>query len=678
MGRSMNKNLQVLAGLLAVVVLVLLVYSNHFHNDFHFDDSHTIVDNAYIRHIGNIPLFFKDCTTSSSMPSHQGYRPLVTTTLAIDYYLAGELKPFWFHVSSFTFFLSIVLLLFPVQRSLYSTFVYEPLAGYLSLLGCAWYGLHTANAETVNYIISRSDILSTLAVVGSFAVYLQWPGARKYYLYLLPAALGMFAKETTIMFAPALVAYDYMIAQRKNLKDLFTFKEISGFFKSILHGLPALAVCVALALFTIKMTAKHEPGGSSVLLYAATQPYIILHYVVQFFFPLGLTADTDIPLVTAWSDDRIYIGFAFLAGLIGLAVYTSAKENWRVFAFGIVWFLLMLLPTSSFIALAEVTNDHRVFLPYIGLIISMVTLIGNLYNRIWANQAALRNGLLLVVLMAMAAYGYGTHQRNKVWKTDELLWKDVTEKSPNNGRGWMNYGLTLMSRGDYAGAAYAYEQAITKTPYYHVLHINMGILNGAQGKPEEAESYFKKALAYGAKYVEPYYYYARFLFSQGRVDEAIDHCAKGLAIFEGHVYSRHLMMDIYRSKKDVALLRSFAERTLQMYPGDAKASEMLQWVANPTTATQAAVIPLQTAQDFLSRSLALYQAGDYRGCIDACRKALQIEPNYSEAYNNICSAYNAMQQYDSAVIACEASLRIKPEYQLAKNNLAWAKSQLKK
>jgi len=55
---------------------------------------------------------------------------------------------------------------------------------------------------------------------------------------------------------------------------------------------------------------------------------------------------------------------------------------------------------------------------------------------------------------------------------------------------------------------------------------------------------------------------------------------------------------------------------------------------------------------------------------------LKLNPNYAEAYNNICSAYNAMQMWDKGAEACEKALKINPGYELAKNNLAWAKSNL--
>jgi tetratricopeptide (TPR) repeat protein len=81
-------------------------------------------------------------------------------------------------------------------------------------------------------------------------------------------------------------------------------------------------------------------------------------------------------------------------------------------------------------------------------------------------------------------------------------------------------------------------------------------------------------------------------------------------------------------------------------------------------------------EQFLNLSLLYYNAQDYQGCIDAAKKALALKPDYAEAYNNICSAYNAMNNFAEGVKACEAALRIKPGYPLAQGNLDWAKKQL--
>ncbi len=64
--------------------LLFAVYSNHFHNAFHFDDTHVIEQNLYIRSLSNLPRFFTDALTFTSLPENAVYRPLVSLTFAFD------------------------------------------------------------------------------------------------------------------------------------------------------------------------------------------------------------------------------------------------------------------------------------------------------------------------------------------------------------------------------------------------------------------------------------------------------------------------------------------------------------------------------------------------------------------------------------------------------------------
>src|SRR3954466_7052944 len=96
-------------GWVLLLALLISAYANHFQNSFHFDDVHTIENNTAIRQLRNIPLFFQNATTFSSLPTNQSYRPLVSTLLAIDYQLAGGLDPFCFHLSVFILFVALIL-----------------------------------------------------------------------------------------------------------------------------------------------------------------------------------------------------------------------------------------------------------------------------------------------------------------------------------------------------------------------------------------------------------------------------------------------------------------------------------------------------------------------------------------------------------------------------------------
>jgi tetratricopeptide (TPR) repeat protein len=51
--------------------------------------------------------------------------------------------------------------------------------------------------------------------------------------------------------------------------------------------------------------------------------------------------------------------------------------------------------------------------------------------------------------------------------------------------------------------------------------------------------------------------------------------------------------------------------------------------------------------------------------------ALEIDPQYVDAYSNLCRAYYEYQMFDEAEAACSKALEIKPDYGPAQLSLAW-------
>ena len=151
-----EKSIAVLGGAL-VLLAILVAYANHFHNSFQSDDTHTIIRNASIRDLRNIPLFFRDATSFSALPSNQSYRPLVSTLLAIDYRLAHGLEPFWFHLSIFALFIALTLLLALVIHHLLKGDAASSSNRWIALGAAAWYALNPANADTINYTSPRRE-----------------------------------------------------------------------------------------------------------------------------------------------------------------------------------------------------------------------------------------------------------------------------------------------------------------------------------------------------------------------------------------------------------------------------------------------------------------------------------------------------------------------------------------
>ena len=663
-----------------LITVVTVTYSNHFNNSFHFDDSHTIQNNLFIQDIKNIPLFFKDGTTFSSLPPNQSYRPIVTASLALDYWIGNGYNLFYFHLSTFILFLVQGILMFFFIFKLLNSSFRNNWNFYIAATAVAWYLLHPANAETINYIIARSDVQSTFFVILGFVLYIFSPFCKKTFLYLIPIGIGTLAKPTAVMFAPMLFFYILFFEEKISLNNLFKkqyFNQVLSVLKAVI---PAFIFCAVMYKFVDHLTPKTwVSGGSSTFNYLITQPFVIVHYFTTFFYPISLSADTDWQTLTTIWDSKFLIGCVFIFSMLLIAFWFSKEEQLRPVSFGIIWFFLALIPTSSIIQLSEVLNDHRIFFPYVGLVISVCWTVGLIIMKQKSRLEALNDKyeviLVIVVLIALSGYAYGTRQRNKVWNSEESLWYDVTIKSPNNARGLMNYGLSKMAKGEYPEAEKYFNMALTMWPDYSFLNINMGVLKSATGDKESAEKYFKHALDVGKNFPDTWYFYGKYLSDQLRYSEAIPLLTKAIELSPAHIGSRSQLMKVYNETGDWEKLKEVAESTLQIIPNNVEAAMYLEASKNKKGKIEIAEDEIRlapTAEKYLNLSLMYYRAGKYESSINAAKEALKLRPDYPEAYNNICSAYNILKQYDKAVEACQKAIELNPDFQLAKNNLTVA------
>ncbi len=168
-----------------------------------------------------------------------------------------------------------------------------------------------------------------------------------------------------------------------------------------------------------------------------------------------------------------------------------------------------------------------------------------------------------------------------------------------------------------------------------MLLINLAIAENATKQSAAAEQHFKDALRLAPTSPDSYTYYARYLLSHSRAEDA----------------------------------RAFLRSALELSPSDLTARQLLAQ-ADGQARNQPAT---QTPESYLALSLQRYGEERYAESIAACRAALERRPNYAEAWNNICAAYNKLGRYEEAAAACEQALRYKPDFELARNNLQYAR-----
>jgi len=320
-----------------LVANVLALYSNHFQNDFHFDDLTAINNNPAIRDPHTIVRAFVDPALFSAAPEQRNYRPVTTASLALDYWLAGRLNPVFFHLSTFVSFSVLLILMFLFFQWMMDLADRHWFNRWTALAAAAIFGMHPANAETVNYIIQRADLYNALGCVASLWLFARYPSQRRFGWYLIPAALAMLAKAPALVF-PLLLLWYVLLFEREKWED---GRRWAGVIQSVL---PALAVAGAAAALLSGMQPKTWTAGTVVpSLYRVTQPFVALHYFTTFFVPAGLSVDPRWPYIKPF-------------GAAGSGVGSLAEA---VHQAGGLWDSLVFHSLTSYLAHASGRCDQR-------------------------------------------------------------------------------------------------------------------------------------------------------------------------------------------------------------------------------------------------------------------------------------------------------------------------------
>ncbi len=186
----------------AVICAVgLLAYHNCFENGFHYDDSHSLVDNPHIRTLSNVGRFFYDPGTFSAMPEARMYRPVLLVSYAVNHAL-GEYDQFGYHLVNLLLHLANASLVWLVATALLKR-------SEGALIAALLFVCHPLLSEPVNYISSRSSLLATLFFLLAFRVLIdacrRGSGPRHHLLVTLFCAASLGSKSIAIVF-PAVAA----------------------------------------------------------------------------------------------------------------------------------------------------------------------------------------------------------------------------------------------------------------------------------------------------------------------------------------------------------------------------------------------------------------------------------------------------------------------------------------
>jgi tetratricopeptide (TPR) repeat protein len=681
----------------AVLLVIILCYSNYFFTGFQFADYPVIRDNSALRTLRNIPQFFMDPSTSSTDPADYSYRPVVTTSYAIDSFIGGGPRPLVSRLMEFLAFAVGLALIGWFYYLIFEQTISHPWNAYLAVLGAALFGLHPAVAELLNTISQRGEMIAALGVVAAVALYAAFPQKRRFGFYLLPALVGILANPAGLIFGPLLLAYILIIEppptfdSEKLTPDQIKSRDqtqapivaaeagkririrrrkhpMRKYLKAqLMRFLPALAFTAVAAIWQWLAMPVQTASRESLISYWFTQPWVAWHYFAAAFAPYHLGPASDLTVFGSY-DIRAVLGLAFVLALISLALLLAVSRQWRPTVFGIWWFIIGILPGAALVH-PDVERDTRMFLPFIGLALAVTWT----FRMLLPGGEPLRRLEAIVAAVLVIALGFGTHARNAIWTDEVALWRDDVAKYPRSVPALENYALALADKGKPAEAYEILRQARRLNPISADVEANLGKVTAMLDRDDEARQHFAFAMRLGADRPAIHYLNAVWLEKLRRHQDAIEAYSWASSLSPLDLRPRFGLLRCLSALHDWYNLRKMVEETQSADPGDPALVAFAALVKNHPDTVKAAeelVREQPSAENYGELSKNYCWAGEYDKCLQAAQKAVQLSPRYSDGYNFMGAAYRSLGRLDEAIDAVSKAVEMDPDNKRARENLS--------
>ena len=381
-----TRRFHLIAGLL-IALAALLVYSNTFHASFHFDDTPQIVENYQIRNLDNLLDILK------------GQRGLTMATFAINYAIGG-LNVVGYHIVNLAIHIMngimVYFLVFITLRGILGTDLKSvPKAKRIAIYTALLFAVHPIQTQAVTYIVQRMEILASMFMLIALLLFIKAVKTSmitmRVFLYGIIAVsyiLGFYSKEIAITLPALVFIYDYCFLAE-------------GDFKKIMARMPLYFVLLAmLAFFTTRtLTGLQETPGESASAgfgvqsitsneYLFTQFNVLWTYLRLLILPINQNLDYDYPVAKSIFEFPTFLSFVgilliLVSAFYLLTPYASRFTHYgRLIAFFILWFFVILSPTSSFIPIIDVIFEHRLYLASVGFFVLLSLAFDSLFKRL--------------------------------------------------------------------------------------------------------------------------------------------------------------------------------------------------------------------------------------------------------------------------------------------------------
>ena len=516
---------------LILILLASLPYVNSLANSFVYDDRQQILENPYVHSFRYLGRIFG--STVWSFEGAQGvtnyYRPLMTFAYLIGYKIYGRI-PFGFHLMNLALHVAVVLLVFLVTERLFHDRL-------ISLIASGLFALHPIHTESVAWIAGITDLELSFFFLLTFLLYLRredserksTPSWLSYISVLVAYCLALLSKEQALVLPALAIVYEHLYRPDR---------AASQFKDKARRYLPLCLVAAAYIAFRLFVLGGFAPAiwrptmpWSQVLLSAIA---LIGSYLGKLIWPVHLIAFYVFHESRSILDPHVLTGLVGLIACAGLFVWL-----WRVarpFSFALIWMAATLAPVLNPRWMpAQVFAERYLYLPSVGF----CWLIGGAVAKLWREsrgelplpgRAFVRQAIAVSVGVVACFYAIRTVERNRDWRSDEVLYLKTLEAQPDAQVIHTNLGVDYSERNDWSAAEREWILALGAGKPSAVTLTNLGLVRMREKRYSDAANLFNQAIALRPTYMSPYEHFAEMYAEIGRLAEADKEFQKAVSL----------------------------------------------------------------------------------------------------------------------------------------------------
>lgn len=425
--------------------------------------------------------------------------------------------------------------------------------------------MHPIQAESVAWATERKNLLSGFFYLSSFLLYLEFLDSRKarrYGLSLLAFAAALLSKIVTLTLAPTLLFWEALRERSIRAKSLI---RVSAFF--VLGG--AVAVMTAL-LETYRYGAERAEWSYPLAARVLVAPRVLLFYISKILFPVHMSF-----LYPRWkidpSDPSAYWPVALFAALLAILWWRRKRiptPGW----FGLGHYVMTLLPASGLVSFFflrySFVQDHFQYLAGLGIMIVIALAGAEAVKRIVGkgNPGEVGRHVAAAVLVGC---GLLTFHECPVYRSEETLWRDTIEKNPRAWLAYNNLGKVFAKQGRGQEGERCFRKALEIEPDFAEAGVNLGLADLRRGGVDGAIASLEAAIALRPDYAIAHRNLGEAYFKKRMYDEAIAECRTALAVEPNHEKSYVLLGAAYYGKGMADEAAEAYRRAIEIRPGDA-------------------------------------------------------------------------------------------------------------